>query len=201
MVIRFLASAILLIGLTSESPGTVPISIGIPAARFQSVAASQAKDEWCWAASIQMVLNWHGVAVKQKDVVQRIYGKTIDAAATEGAVTEALSGTAYTRSGQQVNIYSAYRRGAPDPNVLMREMGKQHPILITFRTGKNRLHAVVITAAEYLPTRSGPVVTSLLIRDPSPTRRHPGGEMIRVSGQNLIRFLPKINSYWLVEVH
>ncbi len=198
---RFLTIAILLLGFASGSSAAPPISIGIPPAQFKVVAASQAKDEWCWAASIQMVLNWYGVAVKQKDVVQRIYGKTVNAAATESAVTEALSGTAYTRSGRQVTIYSAYRRGAPDPDVLMREMGKRHPILITFRTGKNRLHAVVITGAEYLPARRGPVVTSLLIRDPSPTRRHPGGEMIRVSGQNLIRFLPKINSYWLVEVH
>lgn len=193
---------ILAILLLATSALAAPaIRVGIPNAQFNTVASSQAKDEWCWAASIQMVLNWHGVAVKQKDIVQRIYGKTVNAAATEAAVSEALSGTAYTRSRHQVTIYSRHYDGAPDAGLLLREMRRRHPMLITVRTGERRMHAVVITAAEYAPGPRGPVVTSLLVRDPKPTRRHPGGGAVRISGRNLVRFLPNITGYWLVEVH
>jgi len=52
---------------------------GIPSKDFKYRAAPessgrQRQTNWCWAASIQMVLNFHGVDVTQEEIVQRIFG-------------------------------------------------------------------------------------------------------------------------------
>ena len=44
---------------------------------FREFVARQEKDCWCWAACVQMVLNYQGINVDQEDVVRRAKGLRI----------------------------------------------------------------------------------------------------------------------------
>lgn len=41
--------------------------VGIPTDSFNKVYATQRNSEWCWAASIQMILNYYGINIAQED--------------------------------------------------------------------------------------------------------------------------------------
>src|SRR3954447_6057975 len=51
-----------------------PLYAGILREVFDFTAASQRENEWCWAASIQMVLNYYNVAITQEEIAARTYG-------------------------------------------------------------------------------------------------------------------------------
>jgi Papain-like cysteine protease AvrRpt2 len=197
---RWIALAVLI--ASSFSGAQKPTTVGIPTAEFNFVSAAQLRTEWCWAASVQMILNWYDIPVKQSDVVGRIYGRTVDRAATEDAITRALSGTAYTRRNEKIRLHAERRRGLPPTNFLVDELGKRHPMMITFRSTRTMLHAVVVTSAEYEHNANGGVhVTALTFRDPNPRikGRRPAGA-IRLTGTELAKFVRSVSSYYVVDV-
>lgn len=72
---------------------------GVPSDQFEffaapSLAGRQRQSNWCWAASIQMLLNYHGLFVAQEQIVQRIYGAQVDYPAQPAQILAALSGWA-----------------------------------------------------------------------------------------------------------
>lgn len=201
---RILAKAwmgiFLLLGAVS-AVAQKPVMVGIPTAQFNFASVTQLHADWCWAASVQMVLNWYNIPVRQSDVVKRIYGRLVDAAASEDEITVALSGTAYDRRDHRVHLASVRRRGDPPAGLLVKELGEKHPLLVTFRSTRTMLHAVVLTSAEYYSDGQGIHLTALTFRDPNPTfqDRH-AAQSFRVSGTDLQRFLRAISSYYLVSV-
>jgi len=181
--------------------GPQPFYVGIPTASFNFVAASQTQNEWCWAASTQMILNWYNVPVTQPEIVQRVLGTVVDAPASDAMVSAALNGWGYARNGQTVIIRSAGYPGAPPPLTLINELSQQHPILLTFFSGPYTGHAVVITGASYISTLWGPQITSLVIRDPYPTPQNVATEgRVEIAGANLGQFARAMRGYWLVSV-
>jgi hypothetical protein len=196
-------AALLFFGVTTmalaESPK--PTVVGIPTAQFNFVSASQLKTEWCWAASVQMVLNWYDIPVTQSEVVNRIYHKNIDAAASENQIATALSGTAYDRHGRKLEFHTVRQTGIPTPELLVGQLSEEHPMLITVHADKKMLHAVVLTSAEYIATDQGLHVTALTLRDPNPTfpEKHTAAAL-RLTGEELRRFVQKISSYYIVSV-
>ncbi len=194
--------AILFVALSSWAFGQKTTSVGIPTADFNFASAAQLKTEWCWAASVQMILNWYHVPVSQTDVVGRIYGRPIDAAASEDAITLALSGTAYDRSHKKVLLHAKRIRGVPPTDLLVNELSEEHPVLLTFRSTRTMLHAVVLTSAEYERNKDGRIhVTSLTFRDPNPSiKGRKPAVAIRLTGAELARFVRSISSYYLVSV-
>ncbi len=202
MLTKTLRTGLFLVLVTVSAVAQKTMTVGIPTAEFNFASAAQMRTEWCWAASIQMILNWYNVPVRQADVVDRIYGRTIDAAASEDAITKALTGTAYDRTQRKVHLSAHRYRGVPPSNWLLDELGRQHPVLVTFRSSKTMLHAVVLTSAEYETQRDGRVhITALTFRDPSPTiRGRKAAGAVRISGQQLARFVRSVSSYYEVSV-
>ena len=196
-----IGAAALILLLAGVAGAQKPVTVGIPVAQFNFVSAAQLHTDWCWAASVQMVLNWYNIPVKQSDVVNRIYGKPVDSAATENAIAVALSGTAYDRRQRMVHLHADRLHGVPPTDLLLLELSERHPMLITFRSTKTMLHAVVLTGAEYVENEQGRQITALTFRDPNPSfrDRHPA-EALRVSGEDLTRFLRAISSYYLLSV-
>lgn len=52
----------------------------------------QYKDNWCWAACIQMVLDYHGIYVSQSKIVERAYGGLYDFTANKNDIIDAIDG-------------------------------------------------------------------------------------------------------------
>jgi hypothetical protein len=189
------------VAAVASAQPAAPIYVGIPTDRFNFVAAAQQQDQWCWAASVQMILNWYGIGVTQDMVVARTKHVLIDQAGSDFDISNALSGWAVTVNGQPVIIRSMAARGLPAPGVLLAELNQGHPILLTFATGMYSGHAVVITAASYYPTNYGPQIFSLVIRDPWPSPDHVATSgRVEIAGMALSNFATIVSSHWLVSV-
>jgi hypothetical protein len=196
----FCSSLLLLASPCSAQYGAPqPQYVGIPS--FAFTPAAQEADELCWAASIQMILNYYHIPITQKAIIARVKGAPIDEPGSDADISNSLDGWAPAGDGSVWVVRSVTAPGPPPPLVLLNELSQGHPILLTFATGVSTGHAVVITAASYVPSAAGPVITSLVIRDPWPSPEH-----IQTSGRveyaynQLSNFLPLVRSYWLVSV-
>jgi hypothetical protein len=201
MRLRSIWTSALVFALCGLARAQTPVTVGIPTAQFNFVSAAQLQTEWCWAASIQMILNWYNIPIKQSDVVTRIYGKTVDSAASENAIRVALSGTAYDRKGRKVSLHTERKHGVPPTQLLIDQLSSRRPMLVTFHSTPTMLHAVVLTSAEYVKDDKGIRLTALTVRDPNPAfkGRH-AAATIRVSGEKLDQLLRAMSSYYLVTV-
>lgn len=186
----------------ASAVGQQQLVVGIPTGSFNFFAASQQQNEWCWAASIQMILNYYGVPATQAEVVSRIYGIPVNAPGSDAQITAALNAMGRTVNGQIITIQSSGAPGLPPPAVLVQELSAQHPILIAFANGPNSGHAVVVTGAAFVMTAFGPQITGLVIRDPWPTPftlQTEGRE--EIVGPQLTAFAQTVRAHWLVSVH
>lgn len=172
-----------------------PHYVGIPTAVFNYDAALQKKSEWCWAASIQMILNYYGIPVTQPQIVTRAYGAPVNLPGTGAAIYKNLNGWAIDANGQQRVVRSVEVPGAPTDVQLFAQLRNKHPILLTFSTGPYTGHAVVITGASFI----GPVVSSLIIRDPWPSTTNITQDgRVEITQPYLAQFATRIRSYWIV---
>lgn len=192
---------LMLMGVVSAL-GQQSLVVGVPTGSFNFVAASQQQTEWCWAASIQMILNYYGVPATQAEVVSRIYGIPVNAPGSDVQITAALNAMGRTVNGRIITIQSSGAPGLPPPAVLVQELSAGHPILIAFASGPNGGHAVVVTAAGFVMTPFGPRITDLVIRDPWPTPFTVATEgREEIAGPQLTTFAQTVRAHWLVSVH
>ncbi|MDQ6828393.1 MAG: C39 family peptidase [Gemmatimonadota bacterium] len=182
-----------------------PQYTGILRQNFEFAYSSQHNSQWCWAASIQMVLAFYGLHVSQEEIVKRSYGtsaqgelpnrpgsgEVITANLNNWSVDEAGGGGRY-------HVTAQVGRGAPPPALLLQEVSQQHPVILAYMSGPNSGHAVVATAASYTPSEQGPIVQSIIVRDPWPSEEnkatngrveHPGADLAR-----------NIANYWIIRV-
>jgi hypothetical protein len=183
-----------------QQPNLLPqnqvYTIGIRTEIFNFFAAAQTKTEWCWAASIQMILNYHGIPVNQDEVVQHSHGVLTDDPGTDGDITNALNGLI---GGN--NVSGVENPGIPPPNTLIDQLRAGNPILQAISTGQFSGHCVVITAASYIQTPMGPQVVDLVIRDPWPSPQNIMTKgKVEINGQQLQGFVNSARSYWLINV-
>lgn len=52
----------------------------------------QSKENWCWAACVQMVLDYYGIEVTQTRIVERAYGDAYDITANKNDIIGVLNG-------------------------------------------------------------------------------------------------------------
>jgi len=145
---------------------------GIPSNEFEYFAAPQTdghqrQSNWCWAACVQMVLNYRGVPVTQEQVVQRIFaGAVPNVPGQPNQILTALSGWAFTRNGQPVILQSS--PFAFDGSEIVRDLAERWPIVVGVNMG-NSGHAYVLTAVTYgVDQWNQPIFRSVVLRDPWP---------------------------------
>ncbi len=146
---------------------------GIPTQEFEifssaKVYGKQRQANWCWAASIQMVLNYHGLYVKQEQIVERIYGGLVDRPANQQQILNALSGWAFNVSGGKSNIYA--RPGINNPNEITQQLAYKWPLIVGLEMPNNSIgHAYVLTAIYYsVDQNNNTIPKKVVLRDPMP---------------------------------
>lgn len=148
---------------------------GVPTAQFKFFAAPntrgrQEESEWCWAASIQMVLNYDGLLVNQPEIVQRVFGRLVNHSAQAQQVMKALSGWAPNVHGGYSRIKaSPYTFGAAQ---IVSDLAHRWPLIVGLKLQgpKGPIgHAVVLTGIAYSAGPGGiPMFRAAIIRDPWP---------------------------------
>lgn len=145
---------------------------GIPTGSFEFVRAQsptggwQRMQNWCWAASIEMVLRFHGVQVRQDEIACQVFGCNVDMPATAEHIVWALNGWRIDGSGLRFAV-------AADPYVasgwqLIENLAYRWPLIVGLR-GEPVGHAYVLTAVRYSVDAWGrPVFHPVVLRDPWP---------------------------------
>jgi Peptidase_C39 like family len=176
---------------------------GIPRHLFEYSASQQRSSQWCWAASIQMILNYHGVAISQEEIVHRtfgadIYGNLPDMPGTFQVITANLNNWGFDRNGRRYLVQASFGGGPPPPDMLLNEVSQGYPVLLAYQNGPNTGHAVVATAASYQPHGYSRIVTSIVVRDP-----WPNPENIRNNGRveyQAASLAAVMTNYWIIRV-
>jgi len=153
---------------------------GIPTNEFDYLEATtvnhgdQIQSNWCWAACVQMVLNYHGLQVTQLDAVTRIYGSPyVNQPANTQQVLTALSGWAPNSVGSNsyINAYSGYT-SVPD---IINALGAKWPLIVGMTNPNGGVgHAYVMTAIFYSNQYDiygqlvGHIPDKVVLRDPWP---------------------------------
>ncbi len=142
--------------------------VGLPSEGFKHFAATQHKQNWCWAACVQMVLNWHGLYVNQEEIVERIYGRQVDRPAQPNQILNALTGWAPDARGR----YSAIQADPVNivPETVIQDLEYRWPLIVGLSQPTGGGHAYVLTAAYvYQDPNQGPIIYRVVLRDPYPT--------------------------------
>lgn len=177
--------------------------VGIPRNQMNYVAAGQQRSQWCWAASIQMVFNYYGVALAQEDIVRRSYGSDPwgnlpDWPGSFQTITANLHNWGFDRRGQRYIVNTRVGMGAPPAGWLVQEMAQGHPVILAYSNGNGSGHAVVCTAVNFTNTYNGPIIHSIVVRDPWPSQQNRANlGRVEYGGAQLASV---ITAYWFVRV-
>ena len=177
--------------------------VGIPAAEMDFVSAAQGNSQWCWAAAIQMVLGYHGVAITQQQIVARSYGtdpwgNLPDWSGSFDVITRNLNNWSIDNYGQEYAVSAVFGWGAPSAGVLIEELQNGRPMIISYRSSPVSTHAVVLTAATFSQSSYGRFIRTIVVRDPWPTPANilDKGRM-EYDGSSLAA---AIQAHWLISV-
>jgi hypothetical protein len=133
----------------------------------------QRQDMWCWAASIQMVLNYHGLYVTQERIVQIIKGQVINDGGTHEEMMIALNNWGIDNQGRY-RVVRAFSDGLTYADII-NNLAFKYPLIAERSNGEGRMgHVVVLTAVSfhYVATWNGygyvntPILDRAIFRDP-----------------------------------
>ncbi len=177
--LKFIALFIFLI-IVSKSIAQLPLYypyqttyVGIRSDDFNFVASSQKKSMWCWAASIEMVLRYHGLDLKQEDIVTRTFGtdwmgNPPPFGASIDMITENLNHSGIDSTGQNYTVSAEITYGTIPDDYFIAELELEEPLIIAYGPNIHSGHVVVLTAVSYVWTPYGKRTSTLVVRDPYP---------------------------------
>lgn len=140
---------------------------GVRSGEFQYFAARQRRQNWCWAACVQMVLNYHGLYVQQEQVVQRIFGQQVDEGGTPEQILYALRGWAPDARGRFSEIHAT--PFMINNSSVVSDLVHRWPLIVGLDNPDGSGHAYVLTAVYYsLDSYNRPVIDKVVLRDPWP---------------------------------
>lgn len=145
---------------------------GIPTNEFRYWAAPeqmgrQRMQNWCWAACLQMVLNFHGKVISQEAIVSQMFGSRIDAPASLQEVAVLAENYLKDQFGRYLFIHPS-TRNITGP-IIVEDLMNRRPLIVGMFDGNVVGHAYVLTAVTYsVDSRNLPIFHSVTLRDPWP---------------------------------
>ncbi len=156
--------------------------------------AEQQCQFWCWAACIETIFAIAGHEVPQQEIVARVYGGPVCAAANGPTIANAVSGGWRDRSGRRFSAncevvidthFGIWRNDAH--LVAAAELEANRPLILGALG-----HAVLLTAMTFGRDRYGNTqVGEMVIRDPWPT--NPNRRTLSMHEAQQISFLARVS--------
>lgn len=155
--------------------------------------AEQQCQFWCWAACIETIFAIQGFTVPQTEIVARVYGQPVCAAADGPTIASAVSGTWQDSAGSNftadcgVAIDTQYGIWRPDAHlVAAAELEAGRPLILGALG-----HAMLLTAMTFGRDAYGNTqVGEMVIRDPWPT--NPNRRTLSMQEAQQISFLATV---------
>ncbi len=177
--------------------------IGISSDLLDKQWAAQRNSMWCWAASIRMILRYYGVIISQEEIVRRSFGvdqfqRLPNKPAGFDLMTNNLNNWGIDQNGKRFVVMASLFPGAPPPDLLLKELQAQRPILISYQSRPRMNHAVVISAVKVGVVNGRSVISTIVVRDPgfSPKNIQRNGRIEHRAST----IANKTAGYWLVRV-
>ena len=168
-----LICAVALIGCGPAAASVLVEHAEIPPEELNGLYAEQQRPGWCWAASIQTILAFHGVRISQQEIVRKFTGTDdpgAPAAVTFDAITANLSGWVIRDAEHRAyTLEVSWSWGPPGPGLLVESVLRREPLLLAYMSGPRTGHAVVVIGARYRGPAGDPTLLSVVVRDPWPS--------------------------------
>lgn len=141
---------------------------GILSQEMELFSSLQRSQNWCWAACVQTVLNFHGLYVTQEQVVLKIYGTLVDQPAGQQQIMNALSGWAPNSQGRISQIYC--QTGVTGINDIVNNLAYKWPLIVGLRNPQGGIgHAYVLSAIYFSNDQFNNIIPDkVVLRDPWP---------------------------------
>jgi hypothetical protein len=145
--------------------------VGIKIKDFKVLASydKQQNTKWCWAACVQMVLNYYNVFITQQKIVNNCFGKVVNRAADDKVMFKALNGWNTDVAGTMVKVSSnAYPATIKEISSFLKS---QRPLIVGLSQGAGNVgHAYVLIGMYYRKNTDNPEEKpySLILVDPWP---------------------------------
>lgn len=134
---------------------------------FVESVATQEEDQWCWAACVQMVLNYQGVDVAQDDIVRRAFGHRVNRPGNCHDIVKGANGwhtDSRVISARVENPYSVTAQS------IINDLVEKYPLIIGLEmAGQNVGHAYVLTGISFKEVNGKCQPVEVILRDPWPT--------------------------------
>lgn len=159
-------------------PYTVPpgnCSALIDPGRFlrDNISQRQQQNQWCWAACVSMICNWHGHPISQNSIVSRVYGGLANLPGDDRVLTSTLNNTWIDDNGASFRISAqTFSLALGTANVsnanVVDDLRNDYPLLVGARS-----HATVLTRVDYVMANGTPQILQAHVVDPWPGAAHP----------------------------
>ncbi len=122
---------------------------------------------WCWAATIQMALNYYGFNITQPEIVSRTFGAVIPAPGTWLQMTNNLNFLGTSTNGKQILVSATVYMGSPSSEAIINHLKQKKPIIMAYNSPSTFTgHAILITEVDYYFVGNKAIINTLSIRDP-----------------------------------
>lgn len=133
---------------------------------FKDFVAYQEEDLWCWAACVQMVLNYQGVQVDQEAIVNRAKGRRINEAGNAHDIQRAADGW---KTGSHIIRAKIDNPMYISAQTFINDLKDKYPLIIGMRMpGQNIGHAYVLTGVSFRKSGDSYQPVEVILRNPSP---------------------------------
>ena len=170
-------------------------SAGLPSEKISQYASKgkQKHENWCWAACIQTVLNYHGLGVTQEQVVERSVGDLVDVPGGPHEMMRSLNGVIYSPENGYTRVSATY--GSTSAREIRNYLAHDNPLIVGLSVpGQRTGHAYVLSAIYYkLDNRGNVIPEKVVLRDPWPY----GPSRQEISWKE---FAYRVNSIYKVQV-
>ncbi len=130
-----------------------------------AASGGQHLDQWCWAASIEMVFRYYGFVVPQEMVVKETWGEIVNLPAEARTIMANLNRSWRDEKGRSFRVTGD--TASANPLTAVEDLTHDMPLILGTQG-----HVMVLTAVRYLEEPGGEVgeVVLATVRDPWPNR-------------------------------
>lgn len=177
--------------------------VGIQSQDFRFVRADQRMMFWCWAATLQMIFDWHGYSISQDRIVAQTFGAVVNLPADPFVLINSVNRQYIDNFGDPFSVdslvYSVdFGVAQIDNRDLVASLSAERPMVYC-----NNSHMMVLIGAGYWDV-GFPQVFSAWVADPWPGAQFapdmgPGfrdlsqAEMVPVQRGGQLRFVAEVS--------